>query len=126
MENENKPGWQSKIESVVSAPVALPSMNVSLADPLKLLQGKSSSEAALEAERAKLAMEMLQAKARAEQELAIAERIRTAVEVEIEDHYDASSYGQLGVDAESTSVGLRGGGQRVSRRVVRLKGFSSE
>lgn len=117
MAKDDKPGWQASMESLALNPVA---------DSLKFLQGKSANEAAQEAERNKLAMEMLQAKARAEQELAIAERIRTAVEVEIEDYYDVSGHGQLGVDAESSSVGMRGGGQRVSRRVVRLKGVHSK
>ncbi len=117
MAKEDKPVWQTSVESLAALPIA---------DPIKFLQGKSANEAAQEAERNKLAMEMLQAKARAEQELAIAERIRTAVEVEIEDYYDVSGHGQVGVDAESSGVGMRGGGQKVARRIVRLKGVHSK
>ncbi len=122
----DKPTWQTKLESAAMTPVTLPAFDARMTEALTQLQGKSSSEVSLEAERSKLAMEMMQARARAEQEFAIAERIRTAIEVEIEDYYDVSGSGNLGVDAESQSVGVRAGGQKVARRVVRLKGFSSE
>lgn len=90
------------------------------------LQGKSSAEAAAEAERVRLATEMIQAQARAEQELAIADRIRTATEVEIEDFYDASGRGGLGLDLKSENLGLSGAGQKVVRRVIRLKGWQND
>ncbi len=67
---------------------------------------------------------VLQEKARIEQELAIARRIDTANEVEIEEYYDTSGKGALGVRAneEGVTLGLSGEGRRVTKRVYKFKG----
>lgn len=72
-------------------------------------------------------IELMQAAARAAQEHALAERIKFAEEVEIEEFYEASGGGDLGLkgDAKSQTAafGAFGRGQKVTRRVVKLKGW---
>lgn len=64
-----------------------------------------------------------EAKARVAQEVAIAERIQNAETVEIEEFYDFSGKGSLGLDIEETiSLGLKASGQKVTRRVYKFNG----
>lgn len=67
-----------------------------------------------------------EATARVQQELAIAGRIATADEVEIEEFYDGTAEGSAGVKADGKGVtaGLSANGRRVTRRVVRFKGWN--
>lgn len=90
----------------------------------KAMEGKTLRELEEEAGRTRIAIEKIKAQARAEQEIAIAQRILTASEVEIEDYYDASGKGGLGLDvSEGLSLGAHGAGQKVTRRIIRLKGW---
>lgn len=75
-------------------------------------------------ERQKLAMEMGQAQARVAQELAIARRIETAEEVQIEEYYEYTGDGSLGLkaDEKGLTLGAAGSGQRVSKRIYRFTG----
>jgi hypothetical protein len=65
------------------------------------------------------------AQARALQELAIAKRIDSAEEVEIEEFYEGSGSGGLGVNTspENLKIGLHGSGSKITRRIYRFKGF---
>ncbi|QNR07144.1 hypothetical protein [Macrococcoides canis] len=64
-----------------------------------------------------------EAKARVAQEVAIAERIQNAETVEIEEFYDLSGKGSLGLTLEETlNLGLKASGQKVSRRVYKFNG----
>lgn len=69
-------------------------------------------------------MKMAEAQARVAQELALASRIETAEEVEMEEYYDTSGEGSLGVQATegALSLGASGSGRKVSKRVFRFKG----
>ena len=90
----------------------------------KSMEGKNDQQLEEEAKRMRLAIEKIEAQARAEQELAIAQRILTATEVEIEDYYDASGHGGLGVDLkEGTNLGAYGAGKKITKRIIRLKGW---
>lgn len=64
--------------------------------------------------------------ARVAQELAIAERIASSNEVEIEEYYEGAGKGQAGLmaNAETASIGVSGEGRRVTKRVVRFGGFN--
>ncbi|SDC78266.1 hypothetical protein [Paraburkholderia lycopersici] len=77
-----------------------------------------------------LQLQFAQHQARVAQELAIARRIDSAEEVEIEEFYDASGKGQVGlsVDAEATTgtLGLGGEGRKVTKRIYRFKGLHAE
>jgi hypothetical protein len=78
----------------------------------------------LEAERQELDMRMQERQAKVAQELALANRIETAENVEMEEFYDISGTASAGIKAseEFISVGLSGQGQKVTRRVFRFKG----
>jgi len=72
---------------------------------------------------------VLQEQAKVEQELSIARRILIAEEVEIEEYYDTSGKGAIGLknDAEDgLSLGASGSGRRVTKRIVKFKGFNSQ
>lgn len=64
------------------------------------------------------------AQAKAQQEQAIALRIACAEEVQIEEYYDTSGKGQLGVSMkeEGVTAGLTGDGRRVTKRIIKFTG----
>ncbi|TNJ37133.1 hypothetical protein FGF66_11040 [Chlorobaculum thiosulfatiphilum] len=82
----------------------------------------------LEAERQEFSLKMAESQARVAQEIAIARRIETAGEVEIEEFYDYSGEGHAGLktDGNALGIGFSGSGKRVSRRVYRFKGISKK
>ena len=71
-----------------------------------------------------VSMRMAERQAKVAQELAIAERIRDAEEVSIEEYYDNSLEGQAGVgaNAEGVNFGIGGKTGTVSKRIFRFKG----
>ena len=81
-------------------------------------------ELRVETERQELASSIAESQARVAQELAIARRIETAAEVEMEEFYDYALEGKIGIQADATkiSAGAGGSNKRVSRRVYRFKG----
>jgi len=64
-------------------------------------------------------------RARVARELAIARRIDTAEEVELEEYFDVAKEGKGGVsvDGKGASLGGSGSGKTVSKRVYRFKGW---
>ncbi|MEK4228975.1 hypothetical protein [Solibacillus sp. FSL H8-0538] len=64
--------------------------------------------------------------ARVAQELAIAQRIQHAEEVEIEEIYDNSGSAGIGVQASEGTLnfGLHGNGRKVVKRIYRFKGVN--
>jgi len=70
------------------------------------------------------AIRMAEGQAKVAQELAIARRIETAEEVEIDEYYDYSAEGKAGLNTDGSNVnlGLSGAGKRISKRVYRFKG----
>lgn len=96
---------------------------------LKTVTGTSSKAAAPEEmNHAKLQAETMAsivlAQAKAQQEQAIALRIACAEEVQIEEYYDTSGKGQIGVTAkeEGITAGLGGEGRRVTKRIIKFTG----
>lgn len=63
--------------------------------------------------------------ARVAQELAIARRIENAAEVEIEEFYDTTGSGGVGLQTSegSLNLGINGTGRKVTSRVYRFKGW---
>ncbi|WP_181898569.1 hypothetical protein [Halobacillus trueperi] len=63
--------------------------------------------------------------ARVAQELAIAERISNAETVEIEEFYDGSGEGNVGLNAKENSftVGASGEGRKITKRVYKFSGI---
>lgn len=90
-------------------------------------ENASSSTSQLEelALRQEIEARVLKEQARIEQELAIARRIDNAEEVEIEEYYDTSGEGALGLkgDDKGVTVGASGGGKRVVKRIYKFKGY---
>jgi hypothetical protein len=80
----------------------------------------------LEAERQRFTLWMAELQAKVSQEVAIAHRIEVAQEVEIEEFYDSSGEGHIGLQAtpEQLGFGAGGAGRKVTRRVIRFKGFA--
>jgi len=78
----------------------------------------------LETERQELEMRMAESQARVAQEVAIARRIQTAEEVEVEEYYDYHGDGHIGgkYDGANISIGAGGSGRRVSKRIFKFKG----
>lgn len=72
-----------------------------------------------------ITLRMSEAQARVAQEIAIAKRIETAEEVEIEEFYDTTGQGSAGINANANqvSIGLNGSGRRVTKRIYRFKGW---
>lgn len=81
-------------------------------------------ELRIEAERQALEMKMAEAKARVAQELALAQRIETAEEVEMEEFYETAADGKagVGIQGEGLSAGISGSGRKVTKRIFRFKG----
>ena len=74
-----------------------------------------------------LQMQFAQQQARVAQELAIARRIDDAEEVEIEEFYDTSGKGSVGISidqsSQTASIGAGAEGRRVTKRVYHFKGW---
>ena len=75
-------------------------------------------------ERIENEMQRLEAQARVAQEMAIAARIQTAAEVQIEEFYEYGGAGKggLGTDGSGLTLGVSGSGKRVSKRVYKFTG----
>jgi hypothetical protein len=74
-----------------------------------------------------ISIQMFERQAKVLQEIAIATRIEHAEEVEIEEYYDSSGEGSVGLNsgADSVNLGASGKGNRVTRRIYRFKGSHS-
>lgn len=79
----------------------------------------------VEAARQELESRIAEYQARVAQELAIAKRIETAAEVEIEEYYDSTGEGNLGVNVKEGvfNLGASGSGRKITSRVYRFKNF---
>ncbi|WP_151824020.1 hypothetical protein [Acinetobacter bereziniae] len=66
------------------------------------------------------------AQAKVEQELAIANRIASSEEVEIEEFYDTNAKGNLGLSAEEQklTLGLGAEARKVTKRIIKFNGHS--
>lgn len=91
----------------------------------------AASERGIEELRAEIAKQELRLgfdmqQARIAQELAIVHRITNAETVEIEEFYDKSGSGHLGVGINEggLNLGLRGDGKSVVKRIYKFKGHS--
>ncbi|MDY4347003.1 hypothetical protein [Pectobacterium brasiliense] len=88
----------------------------------------STEQLSEEAGKAKIKSTVLLEQAKVEQETSIAKRILIAEEVEIEEFYDASGSGGAGAKTDGTNftLGVHGEGKKVTKRIIRFKGFNSE
>lgn len=81
-----------------------------------------------EAIKANIQSTVLAEQAKVEQEISIAKRILIAEKVEIEEFYDTYGSGGIGAKAEADkfSFGAHGEGKKVTKRIIKFKGFNSE
>jgi hypothetical protein len=75
-----------------------------------------------ELQRQEMSLRMAEMQARVAQELAIAQRIEGAEEVEIEEYYESGGEGSLGFTPGTNSIGASARGRRVTKRVFRFLG----
>ena len=91
---------------------------------IELASDKGTSELQDEVEKQRIKMQFELQQAKIAQELAIAHRILNAEVVEIEEFYDNSGSGQVGltVEKETASLGLGVAGKSVTKRIYQFKG----
>jgi len=96
------------------------------AEEMSSATGKQIEELRAEAAKQEIIMEFQLHQAKVAQEIAIAKRITSAEEVEIEEYYDLSGTAEIGLagkPAESEiSFGAKGSGRKVTKRIYRFKG----
>lgn len=82
-------------------------------------------EMKLEATRQEVSTRISELQAKVAQELAIANRIDTAEEVTIEEYYDVTGEGAVGLNGsqENITLGINGSGRKVTKRIYKFKGF---
>lgn len=92
--------------------------------------GNTGTIAELEEESIKqeLSSRISESQAKVAQELAIASRIESADEVEIEEYYDISGEGNIGLSASESGInlGTGGSGRKVTKRIYRFKGWNEK
>ena len=81
-----------------------------------------------EIEKKDISLQLAQQQARFAQELAIALRIETADEVEIEEFYDNAGEGNLGIkeNEQGLNIGISGNRRRITKRIYKFKGHNGE
>ena len=83
-----------------------------------------------EAAKQEIMMNFQQHQAKVAQELAIAERISRASEVEIEEYYDQSGSAEAGISGSATTqsitLGAKGEGRNVTKRIYKFRGTVSD
>jgi hypothetical protein len=96
-------------------------------DSIKKASEQGIDELKIEITKQNFQIQIQQQQARISQELAIARRIENAAEVEIEEFYDASGSGNLGINFDSKSetgcIGIGGEGRKVTKRVYHFRGW---
>lgn len=111
---------------VALTPLLIKTLTKSIEKSEKVAETGSLESLEQEAARQEIEHRITESQARVAQELAIARRIENANEVEIEEFYDVSGDGNLGLrnNAESgLNIGLGGSGRKVKSRVYRFKGW---
>lgn len=93
-------------------------------DEIKEAEGKSIENLEQEARKQQIVMDFQAHQARVAQEISIAQRIASSIEVEIEEYYDTAGKGSAGLKAEEKSVtlGVSGEGRKVTKRIIKFKG----
>jgi ribosomal protein L3 len=94
-------------------------------EDLKDAERKGVAPLEEEAKKQRVVMEFQSHQARVSQELAIAQRISLSNTVEIEEFYDTSGKGTLGIKADEAGItaGASGEGRRVTKRVIKFSGW---
>ena len=93
----------------------------------KIIEEGSPEAIELEIKRKKAETEILEMEAKVNQELSIAKRIENAIDVEIEEYYEAGAGGKIGVNVSKDGFGgeLGGNQKKVVKRIYKFKGKSN-
>ena len=115
----------------VSSPLlsALTGVVIESAKETERLQGSGELEALdNEAKKQAISLNMAKMQAIVAQELAIAERIKSAHEVEIEEYYEGEGNGGINASGnlDGASISLGGGSKKITKRVYRFIGNNVE
>lgn len=87
------------------------------------IEGKSDDQIGQQLQHERMKSEMLQVQAKAAFEFALASRIVSATEVEVEEFYEGKGSGGVGIDLGEQTLGAHGKGSKITRRIVRLRGW---
>ncbi|MCI5191486.1 MAG: hypothetical protein D3905_17230 [Candidatus Electrothrix sp. AS4_5] len=119
--------WELALEAVVATtPIIGPSAAALIRASNESKRASESNDINIlndEAEKQKVELLMAEMQARVAQEMAIAQRIQSAHEVEIEEYYEGIGEGNAGIKAAegSINVGVGGKGSKVTKRIYRFK-----
>lgn len=119
--------WEVALEAVVAAtPIIGPSAAALLRASNESKKASETNDLKVlndEAERQRVELLMAEMQARVAQEMAIAQRIQSAHEVEIEEYYEGTGEGKAGLssDESTLSLGVSGKGSKVTKRIYRFK-----
>ena len=122
--------WQAGLEAIAATTPILGPAAVAMIraakDSEEIAERHDLESLSEEAHRQTLELRMAQMQAEVAQEIAIAQRIASAEEVEIEEYYEGEAEGSIGVktDSEALTIGLGAKGRKVTRRIFRFKGGS--
>jgi hypothetical protein len=96
------------------------SANISEKDSIQETKDKATKQ--------NISLELAQQQARVAQELAIALRIETADDVEIEEFYDNQGKGSAGLNGnkDNISLGIGGAGRKITKRIYKFKGYNGK
>lgn len=112
--------------SLLGPVVAIVTALATSQNEIKEAEAKGLESLETEAKKQQIVMDFQAHQARVAQEVAIAQRIESSEEVEIEEYYDLSGKANAGLKAEENSValGVSGEGRRVTKRTIKFKGWS--
>lgn len=131
-ENKGLDYWEVALEAVVAA---TPLIGAPVA---AIIRASKDSERASEtndlqvlteeAARQRVELQMAEMQAKVAQEMAIAQRIQSAAEVEIEEYYEGTGEGNVGIKTKdgAISLGASAKGNKVTKRIYRFKGYSDK
>ena len=124
--------WEVALEAVVAAtPLIGPSVAAIVRasnDSKRASETNDLQVLTEEAERQRVELQMAEMQAKVAQEMAIAQRIQSAAEVEIEEYYEGTGEGNAGITAKDGAItlGASAKGNKVTKRIYRFKGHSEK
>lgn len=119
--------WEVALEAVVAAtPIIGPSAAALLRASNESKKASETNDLKIlndEAERQRIELLMAEMQAKVAQEMAIAQRIQSAQEVEIEEYYEGTGEGNAGLSSNDGAInlGVSGKGSKVTKRIYRFK-----
>lgn len=91
-------------------------------------ENSSIDDVMVQAQKQEVSISLAEQQARVAQEIAIALRVVTADEVEIEEFYDGSGEANVGAkgNKEGISFGVGGSGRKIIKRIYKFKGYNEK